>query len=267
MNVGMCWPSKMAGEVVKKRKHNPMPMMEFQRVYVAIDGNIGVGKSTVIKNLRGFFKKIPEPVGKFSLYKSNSGKTFYPLERSYEAPTTESVMAQIHIIRESCAYYREQLSESMMQMNVSERSINSPRVFINAKARVGHMSEYSKESLLDMHKSLTGVVSKYKPHTTIYLRCEPEVAYNRVQRRIQENGLQDGDCKIDLPYLRALHEEYEEFYMRNPQVENVVMIDVSELSPAEVVPKMEPIFERFERELQGNTTTAAAQDCCVADSK
>ena len=251
----MHFPEKVR---LKKRKKQKHCMMECPRVIISVDGIVGAGKSTLISNLRGFFNKVPEPVGKYQTYVSQSGEVYNPLEIMYSSPRTDSVAAQEHIIKQSCLYYREQLSTSLLQMNITERSIGSPHIFIKAKAREEYLSPFSKDILLDMHNNVTKMLTKYLPNMTIYLRCQPEAAYERLKHRAKTLG-QPEDLMIPLSYLQALHEEYEEYYMRNPKVENVVMIDVTDLDEKQVIPKIEPIFERFQKEFDQKQTEKIAE--------
>ena len=215
--------------------------MSRKRIYLSIDGNIGSGKTTLLNNLRGVFTKIQEPVGLYKSYVSLEGHKFDPLMEMYSNPVREAPLAQMHIVNTSKKYYRSQLLSSPFQMCVSERSLFSPEVFIRAKREAGQLSKFSEQFLLAHLEKAKRSSRKYLPNFIIYLRCDPEISLQRVQNR---NKAAD-EC-ITEQYLAVLHEEYDKFFcggrIGDTQVFNV---DVSNLSPFEILPVVYQVFDRI----------------------
>jgi deoxyadenosine/deoxycytidine kinase len=56
----------------------------------------------------------------------------------------------------------------------------------------------------------------------IYLRCNPQTAFSRIQKRAREE-----ESGISLEYLTALHEYHEKWLISNPDV-NSIVIDCDE---------------------------------------
>lgn len=217
---------------------------------IAIDGNIGTGKSTLLKNLQyGFMNKIPEPVERFSFYpKRNEDHLAYgdfnPLMEQYKNPKADSPLAQLHIINASLKYYNTSLSKSPMQVNVSERCVLSPRVFIEAKRQTGVFSDFSAHYLRDYHYiSLSKLPSGVIPQLVIFLDCDPKVCQLRISKR-QDDETTD---HISLELLEALREVYKKFYSTTTHndIQEIFYLDTTELNEDQTRSEVEALLNNF----------------------
>ena len=188
--------------------------------YVSIEGIIGAGKSTLLSNLKGFINKIPEPVAQYRRYFSRTKDHLFdfdaqprirvdPLIEMYRDPIGNGPMAQLHILQEGKRYYRDRLIESDCQFNVSERSLLSPGPFIWAKLHAGEISEFTASKLKDVHSDIISRYEKYLPRYVLYLQTDPEVAFQRIQTR-----LDDCSTLIKREYIAAVHEGHELVFNR-----------------------------------------------------
>ena len=153
--------------------------------YYALEGIVGSGKSTCLSEF-GYHTdvySVSEPLHLFQTF-----KTYNPLALQYMDPVKNLVAAQLHIIRMSAVHYRAEIKAegSLWQDKIvlSERSILSPIVFINANYKRGLLSEFTRDYLLQEYSDESAGVRK--PDAIIFLSADPSVCMGRVQSRQRE---------------------------------------------------------------------------------
>ena len=198
--------------------------MNKKHFYVAIDGNIGCGKTTLLKNLtfNENFKIIPEPVEAFSSFKQ-----YNPLLSMYQDPVKNASCAQMHIIDTSQKYYQTKVAQSQKPYNISERCIFSPSIFIEAKKEMKELTSFCADYIHTYHDNL---ISKNQifPDKIIFLHCEPNISKERIQKRNQDPTTP----LISLEYLYCLDKQFRKFYC-NDKI-NPLIIDTSVKTPDDV---------------------------------
>jgi deoxyadenosine/deoxycytidine kinase len=155
---------------------------------IVIDGNIGVGKSTVLDGLthHGYL------VQKESIEK-------WPLDEFYADPKTWAMPMQLavfwsmrrggefpHMVRERCpdsAYW--------VFWRASEHPVDE---------------DFAVTDFYDRHR--------WTPDVHIYLKASPEWCFRNVQKRTQA-----GDSGVTLEYIKELHDRYEKFFYGRKHVE------------------------------------------------
>lgn len=182
---------------------------------VAIEGNIGSGKSTMLKVFKEFaeVQLLPEPVSKWCDLKGHN-----LLGLLYEDPDRWSFQFQSFVqltrlqllLRESKAA-SETTDQNGQQIGVKilERSIQNNRCcFLELARKLKSLCEEELAVLNEWHDWLESTMD-LKLDLIVYLRTTPEVAYERmrVRNRKEEAG-------APLSYLQSLHTAYEEWLIQ-----------------------------------------------------
>jgi len=199
------------------------------QMYVVIDGNIGVGKSTVIHTVQDKLRAthqceiIPEPVDKW--VKSGILQLFYSDPKQYAYLFQTSVVVDRFNATPSILKMTSPLHPSP-NLYIGERTINSDRLFVNVLHSQGQFSDLEFNIYNEWQAHFESLLRK--PQLYIFLECSPEISLERIQKRSR-----DGESNISLDYLYQLKNEYEKF-----KCDNEVRIDVSTLTADEVTHKI-----------------------------
>lgn len=175
-----------------------------------IDGNIGSGKSTLIKLMKTQYKKfnnytihyLPEPVDIWESIKDKNGKN--TIENYYENQTKYAFPFQM------MAYISRvhQLKELMKTCNnnsiiICERSVYTDKnVFAKMLYKNGTMNEIEIQIYL---KWFDEFVKDFPFSGIIYIATQPEKSLERVNIRNRKGE------EIPLSYLKSCHDYHEEW--------------------------------------------------------
>jgi len=147
---------------------------------ISVEGNIGVGKSTLVEELvsRGLGKIQPEPIPNALL------------SRFYEEPKVYAFPFQLFMLahRLASATHREHLP------TVCDRGLLGDQAFARVAYEAGNISEMDYEIYLDMMKDYRHISG-----ITLYLICSPEVCLTRIRHRQR-----DSESDITLEYLESI---------------------------------------------------------------
>ena len=180
-------------------------MSVARAMYIAVEGLIGSGKTTLCQVLRerqhSSVRVLSEPVDAFQRFKHHN-----PLRLAYEDPVRNAGIAQVHIIQSSYNYYSKLLSSFKMSSSclITERSMESPLVFIEANKTRGVHTDFVADFLRDYWSQFNKRVMP--PDVIIYLDASPQVCMNRIGVRSRE-----GEEHCELAYLRAMTLAYERY--------------------------------------------------------
>lgn len=185
--------------------------------FIGIAGPIGVGKSTLTRDLAAHlgFKAYFEPV------ESNPY-----LEDFYEDMKRWGFTMQMHLLARRFAQHQELVWQR--DSAVQDRTIYEDTVFARLLHEGGFIDDRDYETYLDhFHVMLRYLVY---PDIIVYLRCTPEVAARRIRARARE-----AEREIPMTYLEELHLGYEAFAIEMRCHTVVVDIDWEEFVPVERV--------------------------------
>jgi len=179
-----------------------------------VEGNIGTGKSTFLNKLSQEFKVILEPVDEWTKTRNANGKNL--LEEFYSDPARNAYLFQ------SIAFRSRMKNIVNQDTAIIERSIYTDRnVFAKACREDGLISDIEWNDYCGWFDWLTNEF-KVKPTGFIYLRCDPKVSYERVQKRSRS-----GEESISLDYLKKLHQKHDQWLL-NEEKTPVLVVDVNE---------------------------------------
>jgi len=169
-----------------------------------VEGNIGAGKSTFLKLIEQRYPHISialEPIHNWQ--SSEYGQSL--LSNFYTAP--ERWAYTLETLTMMCRV-REHLSEQQHKnpLRIMERSIYSGHYCF---AQNGYEHNFMSDIEWKMYNQFFQFLIPNKcraPQGFIYLRVDPEVSFERIQRRNR-----DGEQTISLDYLRQIHAKHESF--------------------------------------------------------
>jgi len=151
---------------------------------IAIEGNIGCGKTTQLNIL--------QEKG-FSIYKEPIDK--WPLEEFYQDPSRWGFLLQVVILR---TFVR-----GTEPLSIHERSpMSSKYVFWNNLVESGTVTALENSVFEDEYAE-----KAWKPNVLIYINKSPELCHKHIQNRNQP-----GDKSMQLEYLQTLDTKYENMF-------------------------------------------------------
>jgi deoxyadenosine/deoxycytidine kinase len=176
--------------------------MEMKKCYI-IEGNIGCGKTTLIRYLKGIkeYEVIEEPVDRWIEIKGDSKNL---LQSFYEDPKRYGYLFQTMVFKtrlESIDKPQEK------DIRFCERSIFTDKyIFGKLCIENGTMNELEKNCYNFWFNWLEEKF-RPKPDGIIYLQCSPEKCLERISKRGREE-----ESKIPIDYLKELHKNHEDWF-------------------------------------------------------
>ena len=189
---------------------------------ISVEANIGAGKSTFLKifgeKWPELFNVIYEPLdewqNKYVDVDNNILGLFYG-DISRWAYTFQSNAFITRIQK-----YQREKKDGMI--NLTERSIYSDnKLFAENLMEDGKMNQIEWKLYENWFNWLSHTFDA-KPKGIIYLRCEPEIAYERVKKRSRSE-----EDTISLEYLKRLHDYHEKWLMNQTDIP-VLVIEVTD---------------------------------------
>jgi len=191
---------------------------------ISIEGNIGSGKSTVVNNLKSFYKFennnsiyfLEEPVNEWTEIKDNNGiniiEKFYSDQESYSFSfQMMAYISRLAMLKKAIKY----CTENNIKIIVCERSLQTDKyVFCKMLYDSGKIEEINYKIY---NKWFDEFIIEFPPIYYIYINTEPVTAFNRI---IQRNRLGE---KISLKYLQDCN-DYHNNWLNNS---NSIKIDGS----------------------------------------
>ena len=178
--------------------------LELRAKLLVVEGNIGVGKSTLAKKLAAELR--------YNLYSEPTSENPY-LEKFYRDPHRYALKLQLWILQQRYNTYISAMRHMLTtgQGIVLDRSVFSDCVFANVGRKQGFISAEGYAIYKKCQKEFLQNIPL--PHITVFLDASPQCCHNRMQRRGRE-------CEAGVPmdYLTGLYEEYLTF-IRNTEAQ------------------------------------------------
>ena len=182
------------------------------RVKLAVEGNIGAGKSTFLDvlsdrsgalELQDIIEIVPEPVEEWQKVDSVNGQQNL-LDQFYKDPKKYAYAFQHYVLLTRMQKDRNARS-SVKPLQILERSIFSDRmVFVRAMHEAGFLGDLELSISDSWFSMQIGQDRALTPDGFIYLKARPETCIKRLRGRgrIEE-------VNVDEKYLENLHEKHE----------------------------------------------------------
>jgi deoxyadenosine/deoxycytidine kinase len=196
---------------------------------VSIEGNIGSGKSTIMKYLKEHFKNddsiifLKEPVDEWEKIKDKNGKTilekFYGDQEKYSFSFQMlAYISRLNILREALKSI-DPLSDKKYII-ITERSLYTDKlVFAKMLYETGKMEDVNYQIYSTWFQTF---LKEFPVHKVIYVKSLPEICHQRIMTRSRE-----GEENIPLDYLTSCYKYHEDmmvFFSNNVVVPDKQLI-------------------------------------------
>ena len=194
-------------------------------IIISIDGNIGSGKSTLVKILNLLYDNIEyvkEPVDDWTQIKDSNGK---------------NILDKFYSQRERWAYTFQNMAYITRTINIVDgfkNAINKNKKYVITERCTETDKNVFAKMLYEQDKSISDLEydiynlwcnrMDYKVKNIIYLRTTPEKSFERIKKRSRNE-----ESTITLDYIKKIH-QYHEKWLNNSKATkyNVCIIDVTE---------------------------------------
>jgi deoxyadenosine/deoxycytidine kinase len=169
---------------------------------IIIDGNIGSGKTTVIRSLQKFYNCVEEPVNEWAPY----------LDAFYKNMNKNSLLFQMKVLE------HHMKNKNHNKLHILERSpLSCIHVFGKNLLDNKYLSDLDMSLMIDMNNNFG-----WYPKTVIYINTPPDLCYKRVNERSRENEV------IPIEYLESISKLYDNLYINKNlgiDIENIYIVD------------------------------------------
>jgi deoxyadenosine/deoxycytidine kinase len=180
---------------------------------ICIEGNIGVGKTTILNKLKELNINyiIPESVDIWQNYKDDNNKDIFTLY--YNNPEKYAYLFQNFVLNSFIENFLEYNKKYKNSILIFERSFYSIRnVFIETLYLEKNLTKLEYKIFNKTFELITNLLNNYDIQI-IYLQTDPLICMDRIINRKRT-----GEENITLKYLEKLHKFYEEWLLNNPKV-------------------------------------------------
>ena len=199
---------------------------------ISIEGNIGSGKSTILKYLRDNLNLsddnykivfVDEPVSSWENIKDSRGKNM--IEKYYENPQKYSFPFQIMAFTTRLIYLKNAINNALLNEEtnkkiiiITERSLHTDcYVFAELLKKQGNIEDVCFQIYMQLFQEFS---SNYLVNTLIYVDTIPEICHDRIKQRSRI-----GEEIISLDYLIQCHEEHQLYIYEKMPNTNKLVID------------------------------------------
>ena len=192
--------------------------------HIAIEGGIGVGKTTLAQGLASKFNA--------SLLLEDIDDNPF-LELFYQDPERHGLSVQLSFL-----FSRLKQWQSLVQRDLFQSMMVSDYIF--AKDRLFAMTNLSDEEFA-LYNQVAQVVTidLPKPDLVVYLQSSPEIALKRIQQR--NRNMEQG---INLDYLKQVTETFDKFFFHYQETP-LLVVQTDRINFAEHPDALDMLIERI----------------------
>lgn len=188
---------------------------------ISVEGNIGSGKSTLIKYMKEKLNEIdnipimylPEPVHLWESIKSEDGKNM--IEKFYENQERYSFSFQMMAYISRLKIFKDAIVENPDAIIITERCLLTD---YNIFAKMLYESNKMLKEEYEIYKKWFEYFNEIKISQFIYIKTDPEVSYDRCVKRNRS-----GENNISLEYLQTCNKMHEDWFQNENK--NLYIID------------------------------------------
>ncbi|CAK9855149.1 unnamed protein product [Sphagnum jensenii] len=192
------------GKKVGRETHGP--------VCVSFEGNIGVGKSTILKllhshpRLHHISEVLQEPIGQ---WQNVNGTGLNMLEAFYKDPHRYAYLFQSFVFTTRFLQQNAAASTSKAAFLLTERSVLTDRcVFVETGKDQGYLNALEVAAYEAWYHGVVAALPNVVPDAFVYLRADPVVCYDRLKARARSE-----EAGVSLDYLKCIHEKHEKWFI------------------------------------------------------
>ena len=187
---------------------------------ITVEGNIGSGKSTILKHLESLNNDnivfVPEPVAEWLNIKV-AGKNV--LEMFYENQKENSFWFQVLAYITRLRNFMSIVEKNPNKIIVCERSIYTDKyVFAKMLYEAGNISEIEWTTYCYWFDTFK---EKTKVDVILYVNTEPEECFNRINKRCRPEEVD----KISKDYLAVCHNKHLQWFHESEDKSNIIYIN------------------------------------------
>jgi deoxyadenosine/deoxycytidine kinase len=175
-------------------------MLQREQRLIAIEGNIGAGKTSLLKSLR------MEPDVRVTFEPETIWNESNALTKFYENPRRYMTMLQSIIAVTSAEMHNLRVYEPY---HVMERSFYGARMYMHVGTARGWLEEDQNQMLITLRNQLER--NMRVPDVIIYLRTTPDICSQRLRFNPRPYEVED-------EYLAMLHHEYDDWLANTREV-------------------------------------------------
>ena len=187
----------------------------FGKIFIGIAGMIGAGKSTLATALG-------QHLGIDCYYEPVADNEY--LADFYKETARYSFAMQVYLLNRRFQQHQEIIWRG--RSAVQGRTIYEDSIFAKMLAKTGLMDERDYRTYVELFRNMSNFMCK--PSVIIFLDVSPEASADRIRMRSR-----DVEAKIELGYLQALYEGYQEFIASISKVIPVIRVDYERFATAE----------------------------------
>jgi deoxyadenosine kinase len=191
------------------------PVEAFGNIFIGIAGMIGAGKSTLAAALG-------RHLGIDTYYEPVEDNEY--LADFYRDTARYSFATQVYLLNRRFQQHQEIIWRG--RSAVQDRTIYEDSIFAKMLAHTGLMEERDYRTYIELFRNMSNFMCK--PSVIVFLDVSPEASAERIRARSR-----DIEAEIELGYLRALYEGYQEFVAGISKVIPVIRVDYERFATAE----------------------------------
>ena len=192
--------------------------------YISIEGNIGAGKSTLVQILKEILSEnenlnyafVQEPVDEWLNLTDSDGKNildkFYSDQKSWSYKfQMNAFITRLKKLQKSMESYSLSICERTVE---TDRNCFAQQLFEDGKISILEWKLYDEWFLW-----LTTDKRYKNPLGTIYLRVDPKICLQRINKRDRSE-----ESNIPLEYLNSIHQKHEDWLL-DSRKNNILVLD------------------------------------------
>lgn len=203
-------------------------MSEEKPYTIFVEGNIGAGKTTFVKYFDQFknVEVVLEPV---EMFQNLNGTNLLDLIYKETKKWAFSFQTYVHLLM-----LQNYLKPTEKKIKMMERSLfSSQHIFIELLLQNKQIEKAEYDILQKWHNFTTEIFT-VKPNLIVYLRVEPDVVFDRIQKRGRAE-----ETHIGFEYINQIHEMHEKWLCRKECNDVPVLVLNANLSANEVQKEFE----------------------------
>lgn len=210
-------------------KHSDLNSFFKKNKTVIIEGNIAAGKTTLLQhieeNASAEILTLREPL---ELWKNIAGCNL--LKNLYENPEKWSMSFELFVMKTCMENHLKECKIKIMERGLS----SCLYVFMQAQ-RISNMINETNFNILKEWHNFLSKTHKINEETVIYIRTDPEIAFERMKKRNREE-----EKNIPKSYLELLHQLYDNWllYKAFEQPKQIIILN-GNLSTQEILRQLD----------------------------